>query len=97
MPGAFLQQNRVALGSVAAAQATIATMPITNLRDPQPRRRVRLMGSAATIIADLGAEVPVDCVALISTMLGAGAMVEARLSNTANFSVTLADTRRVNA
>jgi len=67
-------------------------MPITNLQDPQPRRRARLVGSNATIIADLGAEVPVDCVALISTTLGAGALVRARLSNVANFSVTLADT-----
>jgi hypothetical protein len=97
MPGAFLQQERVSTGSVASAQATIATMPITNLQDPQPRRRARLMGSSATITADLGAEVPVDCVALISTTLGAGAMVLARLSNVANFSVTLADTGLVNA
>jgi hypothetical protein len=97
MPGAFLQQDRVATGSVASAQATIATMPITNLQDPQPRRRARLMGSSATITTDLGAEVPVDCVALISTTLGAGAMVQARLSNVANFSVTLADTGLLNA
>ncbi len=72
-------------------------MQITNLQDPQPRRRARLMGSSATITADLGAEVPVDCVALISTTLGAGAMVQARLSNAANFSVTLADTGLLNA
>ena len=55
------------------------------------------MGSSATITADLGAEVAVDCVALISTTLGAGAMVQVRLSNAANFSVTLADTGLVNA
>jgi hypothetical protein len=97
MPGAFLLQDRVALGSVASAQATIASMPITNQQDPQPRRRARLMGSSATITADLDAEVPVDCVALISTTLGAGAVVQARLSNVANFSVTLADTSLLNA
>ena len=72
-------------------------MPITNLQDPQPRRRARLMGSSATVTADLGSEVPVDCVALISTTLGAGAMVQARLSNVANFGVTLADTGPLNA
>jgi hypothetical protein len=49
------------------------------------------------ITADIGAEVPVDCVALISSTLGAGAMVLARLSNVANFSVTLADTGLLNA
>ena len=79
-----MQKDRVATGSVASAQATIATMPISNLQDPQPRRRARLMGSTATITAYLGAEVRVDCVALISTTLGAGAMVQARLSNVAN-------------
>ncbi|MFO0188252.1 MAG: hypothetical protein ACK55J_16705, partial [Alphaproteobacteria bacterium] len=97
MPGAFLQQDRLATGSVASAQATIATMPITNLQDPQPRRRARLMGSGASITADLGVEVPVDCIALISTTLGAGAMVQARLANVANFSMTLADTGLLNA
>jgi hypothetical protein len=97
MPGAFLQQDRVSTGSVASAQATIATMPVANLQDPQPRRRARLMGISATITADLGAEVSVDCVALISTTLGAGAVVQARLSNIANFSVTLADTGLLNA
>jgi hypothetical protein len=84
-------------GSVASAQATVASMPITNLQDPQPRRRARLIGSSASIAADLGSEVPVDCVALISTTLGVGAMVQVRLSNVANFSVTLADTGLVNA
>jgi hypothetical protein len=49
------------------------------------------------ITADIGAEVPVDCVALISSTLGAGAMVLARLSNVANFSVTLADNGLLNA
>ena len=97
MPGAFLQQDRVATGSVASAQATIATMPITNLQDPQPRRRARLMGSSATVTADLGSEVPVDCVALISTTLGAGALVQARLANVPNFSAMLADTGLFNA
>jgi len=97
MQRAFLQQDRVATGGVASAQASIATMLITNLQDPQPRRRARLMGSSATIIADLEAEVPVDCVALISTTLGAGALAQARLANVANFSVTFADTGLVNA
>ncbi len=49
------------------------------------------------ITAYLGAEVPLDCVGLISTTLGAGAMVQARLSNIANFSVALADTGLLNA
>jgi hypothetical protein len=72
-------------------------MPITSLQDPQPRRRVLLVGSIAALTDDLGAEVPVDCIVLISTMLGAGALAQARLSNVANFSVTLAETGLLNA
>jgi ethanolamine utilization microcompartment shell protein EutS len=49
------------------------------------------------ITADLGAEVRVDCVALISITPGAGAIVQARLANVANFSVTLVDTGLLNA
>ena len=92
-----MQQDRVALGRVASAQVSIATVRITNLQYPQPRLRARLMGSAATITADLGAEVPVDCVAPISKTLGAGAMVKTQLSNVANFRLTLADIGLLNA
>jgi hypothetical protein len=95
--GAFLQQDGVATGNVASARASIGTMPFTNLCDPRPRWRMRLMGCSAASSADLEAEVPVDCVALISTTLGAGAMVQARLSNVANFGATLADTGLLNA
>jgi hypothetical protein len=69
------------------------TRAVSLPRDAQaPFHRVQ-----TRITADIGAEVPVDCVALISTTLGAGAMVLARLSNVANFSVTLADTGLLNA
>ena len=49
------------------------------------------------ITADIGAEVSVDCVALISTTLGAGAIVQARVANVANFSMILVDTGLLNA
>jgi hypothetical protein len=58
-------------------------MPLSNLQDPQPRRRARLNASVSSIIADLGAARSVDCVALISTTLGAGATVRARIGNEA--------------
>jgi hypothetical protein len=54
------------------------------------------MGGNATIIAGLGAALPVDCAALITTMLSAVATVQARLATVANFSVTLADTGLLN-
>ena len=67
----FLQQDRLATGSVASAQATIT--------------------------ATLGAEVHVACVALISSTLGGGAMVQARLADAANFAVIITGTGLLNA
>jgi hypothetical protein len=58
-------------------------MPLSNLQDAQPRRRARLNASVSSIIADLGSNRAVDCVALISTTLGAGATVRARIGNEA--------------
>ena len=51
----------------------------------------------ATITANLGAEVDVACVALISSRLGGGAMVQARLADATNFVVIIAGTGLLNA
>jgi hypothetical protein len=83
MPGAFLYDNAMRGATLFSAAATVGTMPLSNLQDPQPRRRARLMGSSASIIADMGANVSVDCAALISTTLGAGATMRARVGNEA--------------
>jgi len=83
MPGAFLYDNAMRGATLSSAQATVGSMPLSNLQDPQPRRRTRLMGSSASIIADMGASVSVDCAALISTTLGAGATVRARVGSEA--------------
>ena len=83
MPGAFLYDNAVRGATLSSTQATVGTMPLSNLQDPQPRRRTRLMGSSAAIIADMGANLSVDCAALISTTLGAGATVRLRLGSEA--------------
>jgi len=83
MPGAFLYDNAMRGATLSSAQATVGSMPLSNLQDPQPRRRTRLMGSSASIIADMGANVSVDCVALISTTLGAGATVRTRVGSEA--------------
>jgi hypothetical protein len=79
MPGAFLYDNVVQGATLASAEASVGTLPLSNLQDAQPRRRTRLMGSAATIMIDLGSSKSVDCAALISTTLGAGATVRARV------------------
>ena len=65
----------------AGDQANVPTMPLQNLQDAQPRRRARLNASSATIYADFNSERSVDCVALISTTLGAGATVRARVGS----------------
>ncbi|MCA3380206.1 MAG: hypothetical protein ING08_08175 [Roseomonas sp.] len=97
MPAAFLYDNVARAATLTSAQATVATMPLANLQDPQPRRRVRLNAASATLDVDLLASVPVDCVALISTTLAAGATIRARLANVADFSTTLADTGTIAA
>ena len=65
----------------AGDQANVPTMPLQNLQDAQPRRRARLNASSATIYADFNSERSVDCAALISTTLGAGAIVRARVGS----------------
>ena len=54
MPGAFLWDDRVAYAaSVASAAGTVAaTMPVSNLLDPQPRLRARWIGASASILVD---------------------------------------------
>jgi hypothetical protein len=83
MPGAFLYDNVVQGATLASAEASVATLPLSNLQDAQPRRRTRLMGSAATVTADLGSNKSIDCAALVSTTLGAGATVRARVGTEA--------------
>ena len=81
MPAGFLYDNAVATAAVSSDQATEAAMPITNLADPQPRRRARLMNSAASLIVDFGAEKSIDCAGLISTTLTGGATIRARVGS----------------
>jgi hypothetical protein len=83
MPGAFLYDNVARFATLSSNQATVGAMPLSNLQDPQPRRRARLMGSTTSIIANMGVNVSVDCAALISTTLGAGATVRARVGSEA--------------
>jgi hypothetical protein len=83
MPGAFLYDNVVKGATLASAEASVATLPLSNLQDEQPRRRTRLMGSTATVAADLGSNKSIDCAALVSTTLGAGATVRARVGTEA--------------
>jgi hypothetical protein len=83
MPGAFLYDNVVQGATLASAEASVGAMPLSNLQDAQPRRRTRLMGSSASVIADLGSNKSIDCAALVSTTLGAGATVRARVGSEA--------------
>jgi hypothetical protein len=81
MPCAFLYDNAIAAASLSSDQANVATMPLQNMQDAQPRRRARLNASSATIYADFNSERFVDCAALISTTIGAGAAVRARVGS----------------
>lgn len=80
MPGAFLYDDRSRSATITSAQATVATLPVGLLQDPQPRARARLVGSSAVLVLDLLASASVDVAALLSTTLTAGATVRVRLS-----------------
>lgn len=71
MAGAFLWDDKVAGANslTAVAGTTVDTMPLSNLLDPQPRLRARLMGSVASVLIDLGADAAIEAAALISTTL----------------------------
>ncbi len=81
MAGAFLWDDRVASSASISALAgtVVSSMPLSNLLDPQPRLRARLLGSTASILVDLGADTAIEAVALISTSLPDTATIRWRL------------------
>ena len=93
MPAGFLYD--IASATFTSAEAVTPSLPITNLADPQPRRRARLTGVAVSIVADFSAARAIDCVALISTTLTPSATIRARLGTVLNTWTT--DTGTMNA
>lgn len=81
MPGAFLWDDKLANAAslTAIAGTVVSTMPLSNLLDPQPRLRARLLGAAASILVDLGADTAIEAAALISTSLPDTATIRWRL------------------
>ncbi len=76
MPSAFLWDDRVPGAVLSSAAGAVApTMPLANLTDAQPRMRARWLGSEAAVLADFGADTPVEAVGLISTSLRASDVV----------------------
>ncbi len=80
MAGAFLYDNLLLSATSVVGPAAIATAPVGHLLDPQPRVRMRSVGTSGAVLIDLGASRPVDCLAFISTTVTAGATVRVRLS-----------------
>lgn len=82
MAGAFLYENLIAGAATVTAADTAADAGVSNLLDPQPRRRMRvaLDPASASILVDFGALKACDCVAVISTNCTASALVRVRLS-----------------
>ena len=74
MAGAFLANNwaRASGVVISSAPAPPASLPLSNLLDPQPRVRTRLAGSSVILSADLGAVQQTDCLAILSTTIRAG-------------------------
>jgi hypothetical protein len=81
MPGAFLWDERVARAAALSAVGVqpVASLPLSNLLDPQPRHRTRWLGSAASVLVDFGTDTAIDAVALLSTTLGAADTVRWRV------------------
>jgi hypothetical protein len=81
MAGAFLWDDRVrsAIALTSAAGTPVASLPISNLLDPQPRLRARWLGGTAGVLVDFGTDTPVEAVALISTTLPDTATVRWRV------------------
>ncbi len=81
MAGAFLWDDKVAkAASLTATVGTpVASMPLSNLLDPQPRLRARLLGRAAGVLVDFGADTAIEAAALISTTLPGDATVRWRI------------------
>ncbi len=89
MGAAFLLNDLSGAASVVApTSATVTGLGAERLRDRQPRRRARFMGNPGTLCLDFGAPRAMDCFALVSTTLAAGASVSLDLygaaGNTAN-------------
>jgi hypothetical protein len=86
MGTAFLWDDKVAAASVTALTGTtIAGMPLSNLADPQPRLRARLLGSAVSLLVDFGAAVAIGAVAAISTTLSESATARLRIGPAESF------------
>jgi len=82
MAGAFLWDERVAraVGLSALGTQPVASMPLSNLLDPQPSHRARWLGTTASVLVDFGADTALDAVALLSTTLRSTDTVRWRLS-----------------
>jgi hypothetical protein len=76
MAGAFLADNWVRAAGVGLSSwpSPPATLPLSNLLDPQPRVRTRLAGATGVALyVDLGTARQVDCMAVLSTTMRTGA------------------------
>lgn len=81
MAGAFLYNNLIASSAGVTVPGAEASAGVSNLLDPQPRLRCRVIGAGgASILVDLGATRSVDCVFLGSTTASSSASVRVRLS-----------------
>lgn len=101
MPAAFMWNERlsasVSIVSTDPASPPAASMPLSNLLDPQPRVRARFVNFKCAFQFDLGTTQPIDCVALISTNLGSDAQVRVRFGNTEDMALPVYDTGLVDA
>lgn len=99
MACAILWNNKVLGGTLSGGYSTVpvASMPLTNMADPQPRLRARVVGATATFQVDFGASASIRAMALIGTNLGATATVRWRLSDAELMVPTTYDSTAIDA
>ena len=97
MPAGFLYNNVAAGANLSSGDATFPTMPISNLQDPQPRRRVRFNDGTFFFDADFLSAKSIDVVGLISTTMTLVSSIRLRLSNDVGFASIVYDSGFVSA
>jgi DNA-binding beta-propeller fold protein YncE len=78
----FLYDDKALTATVTASSGTLGDGGVDKLLDPQPRHRMRLSGSTAHFVMDLGAIYSLDCFALISTNITDAGSARVRVSDT---------------
>jgi hypothetical protein len=69
-----------AAATMLSGGGDVASLPVQNVQDPQPRKPYRTIGTAAYFVADFGTQTAIEAVALVATSLTEAGTLRVRLS-----------------